>query len=591
MPGGSAIVRSITRILLVLIFLVPLLSVWPQRGITTVFYANPRWSDAPAFQRVERQINLDFMTADSTSFPQEQFSVEWSGWLRTDRDGEYAFFTTSDDGSTIEIDGRLVVDNGGLHSAVLRTGTIATTRGLHRIRVRFLQASEGYQFRAAWTPPGGRDPSPLPTQQLFVRKQPPAIVYLTRHVFSLWASCWFALAFVIVARTATRARAIEDVELRRLALRLTLALGTTVVSLLVAEGTIRLVHYLREDRRPLEVQLRSSRAQANSSLHDLNLGDIVQPSRWAGIVYELRPNVHGRFMGQSVAINSQGLHDYEYSLRKEPGTFRIVGVGDSSLFGWGVPFEDSGLKVLERRLNKTFGPQKFEVINFAVPGYNTAMEAETFVRRCLDYAPDLVILNFNTNDYDVPNFMRLPSDLATLRRSYLFDLAYSVYEGVIGTERQPPPFDFNNRTTPLQEAAHLDEDPALPDEYRYMVGAKGVVRALEQLAGAARERAIPFVVFTVKAYPGVVANYVRDDFREGQRELLERESQRLGFHFLNTYPDYMDYLKRYPDANFAVSPADGHPNTLAHSIDAEAMFNYLVAQRLLPLDKPSNHGH
>jgi lysophospholipase L1-like esterase len=374
-------------------------------------------------------------------------------------------------------------------------------------------------------------------------------------------------------------------------MRLTLALGTTVVSLLVAEGTIRLVHYLREDRRPLEVQLRSSRAQANSSLHDLNLGDIVQPSRWAGIVYELRPNVHGRFMGQSVAINSQGLHDYEYSLRKEPGTFRIVGVGDSSLFGWGVPFEDSGLKVLERRLNKTFGPQKFEVINFAVPGYNTAMEAETFVRRCLDYAPDLVILNFNTNDYDVPNFMRLPSDLATLRRSYLFDLAYSVYEGVIGTERQPPPFDFNNRTTPLQEAAHLDEDPALPDEYRYMVGAKGVVRALEQLAGAARDRAIPFVVFTVKAYPGVVANYVRDDFREGQRELLERESQRLGFHFLNTYPDYMDYLKRYPNANFAVSPADGHPNTLAHSIDAEAMFNYLVAQRLLPSDKPSNHGH
>jgi hypothetical protein len=69
--------------------------------------------------------------------------------------------------------------------------------------------------------------------------------------------------------------------------------------------------------------------------------------------------------------------------------------------------------------------------------------------------------------------------------------------------REPPPFDFSNRTTPLHQAARLDEDPALPNEYRYMVGAKGVVRALERLAGAARERAIPFVVFTVKAYPGV----------------------------------------------------------------------------------------
>src|SRR5438874_13808375 len=220
------------------------------------------------------------------------------------------------------------------------------------------------------------------------------------------------------------------------------------------------------------------------------------------------------------------------------------------------------------------------------------MAADTFVQRCLQYAPDLVILNFNTNDYDVPNFMRLPRDLATLRRSYVFDLAYSVYEGVMGVAgRQPPPFDFNNRTIPLREAARLDEDPALPNEYRYMVGAKGVVRALERLTGAARERAIPFVVFTVKAYPGVVSNYVRDEWRDGQRELLERESRRLGFHFLNTYPYYMDYLKRYPNANFAVSPIDGHPNTLAHSIDAEAMFNYLVDRQLLPFDKASNHNH
>jgi hypothetical protein len=301
-------------------------------------------------------------------------------------------------------------------------------------------------------------------------------------------------------------------------------------------------------------------------------------------------------MGQPLLINSQGLRDYEYPRRKEPGTFRIVGVGDSSLFGWGVPFEDSGLKVLERRLNEKFNWQKFEVINFAVPGYNTAMEAETFVQRCLEYAPDLVLLNFNTNDYEVPDFMRLPTDLATVRKSYLVDLAYSVYQGVVGvTGRQPPPFDFRNRTTARREAARLDEDPALPNEYRYMVGAKGVVRALERLAGTARERAIPFIVFDVKAYPGLDPAYVRDEWRDGQRELLERESRRLGFHFLNTYPYYIDYLNQHPNANlrtvFAVSETDGHPNTLAHSINAEAIFNYVVAHQLVPLDKASNHEH
>ena len=154
--------RWMTRILLAAIVLVPILWVWPQRGMTTAFYANPDWSNRPAFLRVERTINLDFMTADSTSFPQQEFSVEWNGWLRTDRDGEYSFYTTSDDGSTIEIDGHVVVDNGGVHHAVLRTGTLATTRGLHRIRVRFLQTTGGYEFRAAWTPPGREEPLGAP---------------------------------------------------------------------------------------------------------------------------------------------------------------------------------------------------------------------------------------------------------------------------------------------------------------------------------------------------------------------------------------------------------------------------------------------
>lgn len=575
------------------ILLVPILWIWPQRGVTAAFYANPQWGDPSTFARVERKINLDFMTADSTSFPQNDFSVEWRGWLRTDDDGQYTFYTTSDDGSTIEIDGHVVVDNSGVHQAVLRSATVTTTRGLHRIRVRFMQTDGLYEFRAAWTPPGAKGPSALPTQQLFVHEPPAAIVHLTRHIFWLWAWCWFAFALVIAARIAKSARAIAVADMRRAALRVALAMGTTIAALIAAEGIVRLVHYLREDRRPLEVQLGSFRAQATSSRHDLDLGDIVQPSRYPGIVYELRPNVRGRFVGQPLLINSQGLHDYEYSRRKEAGTFRIVGVGDSSLFGWGVPFEESGLKVLERRLNDTSRARKFEVIDFAVPGYNTAMEAETFVKKCLDYAPDLVLLNFNTNDYDVPNFMRRPTDLATLRKSYLFDLAYSVYDGVMGLERQPPPFDFLNRTTALRQAERLDEDPALPDEYRYMVGAKGVVRALERLAAAARERAISFVVFTVKAYPGLDPKYERDEWRDGQRELLERESRRLGFHFLNTYPYYMNYLNGHPNANlatvFAVSEIDGHPNSLAHAIDAQAIFDYLIAHQLVPLDKPSSN--
>jgi hypothetical protein len=54
-------------------------------------------------------------------------------------------------------------------------------------------------------------------------------------------------------------------------------------------------------------------------------------------------------------------------------------------------------------------------------------------------------------------------------------------------------------------------------------------------------------------------------------------------------------LNQHPNANlrtvFAVSETDGHPNTLAHSINAEAIFNYLVAHQLLPVENASNGDH
>jgi len=120
------------------------------------------------------------------------------------------------------------------------------------------------------------------------------IVFLTRHVLFLWALCWFALALVILLRIAKGAR--EIAAARRTFARLTLALASTIAATLATEGTVRLAHYLRADRRPLDVQLRGARDRPTSSMQTLRLGEIVQPSRYPGIVYELKPDVHGRFM-------------------------------------------------------------------------------------------------------------------------------------------------------------------------------------------------------------------------------------------------------------------------------------------------------
>lgn len=67
------------------------------------------------------------------------YGIRFTGNITIATAGEYTFFTTSDDGSKLFIDGFEVVDNDGLHSNTERSGTINLTEGLHRITVLFFE--------------------------------------------------------------------------------------------------------------------------------------------------------------------------------------------------------------------------------------------------------------------------------------------------------------------------------------------------------------------------------------------------------------------------------------------------------------------
>jgi hypothetical protein len=65
------------------------------------------------FQRVDA--NIDFWNGSAYySIPGlgDNYTIEWTGYIRIDLAGEYGFGTISDDGSQIWIDGQFVVNNG-----------------------------------------------------------------------------------------------------------------------------------------------------------------------------------------------------------------------------------------------------------------------------------------------------------------------------------------------------------------------------------------------------------------------------------------------------------------------------------------------
>jgi len=73
------------------------------------------------------------------------FAIDYTGRFYIDAPGNYQFRLTSDDGSKLYIDGRLVVDNDGIHTAGhVVAGNVDLSGGIHRIRVSYYQGPPMY---------------------------------------------------------------------------------------------------------------------------------------------------------------------------------------------------------------------------------------------------------------------------------------------------------------------------------------------------------------------------------------------------------------------------------------------------------------
>nr|WP_288932431.1 PA14 domain-containing protein [uncultured Allomuricauda sp.] len=73
----------------------------------------------------------------------DNFSIRYTGYIQIDTQGSYTFYTSSDDGSKLFIDGTEVVNNDGAHGNRERSGNITLTAGLHDITVLFFENSGG----------------------------------------------------------------------------------------------------------------------------------------------------------------------------------------------------------------------------------------------------------------------------------------------------------------------------------------------------------------------------------------------------------------------------------------------------------------
>jgi hexosaminidase len=106
------------------------------------------------------------------SFDLQQFNrpsnygVRFEGTLSVPADDYYLFAVESDDGSVLEIDDEIVVDNDGNHASRLLTGHIPLRRGLHKFRLQYFQAGGGQALHVQWAATG-RELQPLTGPNLY----------------------------------------------------------------------------------------------------------------------------------------------------------------------------------------------------------------------------------------------------------------------------------------------------------------------------------------------------------------------------------------------------------------------------------------
>src|SRR5437660_11561064 len=128
-------------------------------------------------------------------------------------------------------------------------------------------------------------------------------------------------------------------------------------------------------------------------LHGYGNVEIYEPD--PALYWKLKPNqdCYTKVGHQPVHINSHGTRGPEFQSQKPANTFRILSLGDSRTFGWGLSESETYSDQLRRLLRTKAGPKtRIEVINAGVNAWSYPQMLVYFRDTAIKYHPDVVLL-------------------------------------------------------------------------------------------------------------------------------------------------------------------------------------------------------
>ncbi len=283
-------------------------------------------------------------------------------------------------------------------------------------------------------------------------------------------------------------------------------------------------------------------------------------------LFATRDQSRPRLPHKNVPFFGAEIRDYPTTLEKPAGTLRILGLGDSFAWGWGVlDNRRTFFKLLEHWLGQESPQKAVEVINAAMPGAPASYYPEFLDSLGFRLQPDLVVVSFNLNDAYVKH-ASITVDSRSARQLQQTAGFWSRHSRLVAFIRERV----------MRARVRQDFIANVREAYRGRDQGKRWERArldLMRVADGCRRRGIDLLVVV---FPLLVDLERKYPFQNEVALIVDFCKQR-DIPCLDLLPAF---LGKAPELLWT-HPSNAHPNEVAHRLAAEAIYPTLRRTRTL----------
>jgi hypothetical protein len=103
----------------------------------------------------QKSYGLTKIISEKLKRRKENFFLLFEGLIKINKVDIYNFSLLSDDGSELYIDDKKIIDNGGDHGSVEKSGKAALKKGFHKLRILYFDSGGGNELKVYMQPEGG----------------------------------------------------------------------------------------------------------------------------------------------------------------------------------------------------------------------------------------------------------------------------------------------------------------------------------------------------------------------------------------------------------------------------------------------------